>query len=189
MKIINKIKQFFEFFKRKNIQKKVLQFGIGFTIFQVLNKIGIALINPVILLCFEIYKAIVLMIIVSFILRFTLIIIYDEKKTDWFFIEGIKKWFAEWDGKTSPSIENKTKIVKIILYLLIKGGKILGKILSHVALNFYDPFLTVIWARKGSFIWNNIPDLLTWLYFIISIISCALISASWIKPLLNFLFN
>ncbi|MFA6251091.1 MAG: hypothetical protein WC603_00465 [Candidatus Paceibacterota bacterium] len=174
-KILSKLGILFGSLKEaESIKIKVSRFFLGFLFFQIINKLGILLINPLIIFLFETKTAIIVMIVVSFIIRYILIKIYDNQKIDWFGLEKFKQWYKQWDG-TSLIDENRTRMISIMIFILKKGGKYFGKPLLILVFIPYDPFLTVIIQRKGFNAWNNIPSLTTFLLFILSVTTCSFI--------------
>jgi len=187
--ILNRLNLFFSSLREaEKIEIKISRFGLGVLIFQVINKSIIVLINPVILFLFEIKTALFFMIIVSLIIRYSLIKIYDKQKIDWFGIEKFKQWYAQWDRKVLPKEKQIIK-KRIVIFILRKGGKYLGYPLLILFFIVYDPFLLVIWLRKGNNAWDNIPNIFTLFFFVLSAIMCACISALWEKPLVELLRN
>lgn len=174
MKKLEKIKIFFASLRLKNILAKIGRLGVGITIFQLINKFTLLFVNPTILVIFEFRTALILMIFFSIVLRYVMIKIYDSRKIDWFFIESLKRG-------DDVSLSKKTSIMRKIL----RYG---GKYLLTTVLFIYDPFLIVIYFRKDHFKWNGIPTFKTWSLFILSCITCALVSAGWIKPIINVIF-
>ncbi len=94
----------------------------------------------------------------TFIIRYLIIKTYDKNKVDIFGIEAIKAKIEN---------ENETVIAKIIKVLL---G--ISKIAVYVIV-FLDPAPTAIYFRKGNNRWNGIPDIKTWILFILSNIICS----------------
>lgn len=179
-KICNRIRIFFDSLKEaRDAKTKISKIGIGILFFQIVNKFAIIFINPFIIAFFDFWTALTLMIIISFIIRYSLIIFYDHQKIDWVNIEKFK--FLQSKG-LSITKEKRTTLIKIMI-----GALKVGRFFVICVLVPYDPFLTVIYQREGHNEWNNIPKISTWIFFALSIIICALISISWIKPVIEWL--
>lgn len=168
----------------KNPQKpwnKILNIGLGISVFQIVNKIGIGFINPMIVVLFDIRIALIVMFLVSILIRFGLIKLYDSLKIDWLYIEKIKE--KQLHGEKILFKDKQNYNTKLIIFL-----SKYGRFSLIFFLIFYDPFLLVIYQRTGSSAWNNIPSLTTFSLFIISCLACALIALSWTKPLVSLIF-
>lgn len=161
--------------------RKILNIGIGISIFQIVNKIGLGFINPIIVYIFDIKIAIVVMFLTSVLIRFCLIKLYDSLKIDWLYIEKIKE--KQLTGQTILVGSKNHCNTKLIVYL-----SKFGRFFLIFVLVIYDPFLLVIYQRSGSNTWNNIPNITTLGLFLISCLACTLIALSWTKPLVNFIF-
>ncbi|ETB63953.1 TPA: hypothetical protein DIC38_01525 [Candidatus Nomurabacteria bacterium] len=139
------------------IAKKIfLAIGI-LALYEILIKGFIFIITKI----FEGDLNLILLIVIpsTFIIRCVIIKTYDKNKIDIFGIEAIK---------AKIEIEKETMIAKIIKILL---G--ISKIAVYVIV-LLDPTATVIYFRKGSKLWNGIPDKITWALFILSNIICSI---------------
>ncbi len=96
---------------------------------------------------------------VTFIMRYLAIKFYDKREEDSIGIEAIK----------SKSINKKETLVAKILLFLLKIGKFATYLLVGL-----DSTATVIYFRKGSKLWNGIPDRKTWVLFTLSNIICSI---------------
>jgi hypothetical protein len=96
---------------------------------------------------------------VTFIMRYLAIKFYDKREEDSIGIEAIK----------SKSLSKKETLVAKILRFLLKIGKFAAYLIVAI-----DSTATVIYFRKGSKLWNGIPDRKTWVLFILSNIICSI---------------
>jgi len=162
---------------------KVSRFTMGFLAFNIVNKIGVFIANPIILFFSDDDLKIVFMVIFSLFLRFFLIKPYDHMKIDWFSIENLKEKRSI--GKSLSKEETQKLMIKIINFILKFGGRFI----LIIALIPIDPSITVIYQRKGYYKWNGIRGWFTKIIFVISTIACAYVSKIWIEPVLKILLR
>lgn len=133
---------------------------IGITIFIGTNWL-IKVLEFSIFKIFDLEIAAVLMFLVSFFLRYLIILAYDQIKIDWLLIEHLKeKIYKKQEDSENTYVTNK----------ILKWRKGSDRSLL-ISLVLFDPTVTAIYFRKGHHKWNNIPwDALK--PFLISVIFC-----------------
>jgi hypothetical protein len=149
------------------------RFKKGVIVFIIINS-AIKIFEYKITRYYDFEVAIILMFLSSLIIRYIIIIIYDLIKVDWLLIEHLK----EKHQQKQEATQNSSITRKISKY------KRIGKNFLLVALIFIDPVITVLYYRKGHYVWNKIPNIKTLILFVISVMICTITLASTIYSVL-----
>ena len=141
------------------------KFALGILMYISLNSFIAWGIFPYLVIIYRnIFLNILAIFLVSILIRYSMIVIYDYLKFDWFFIEEIKKQEELRDKK-------KNRIIK-----KIEKYKALGNMALMIMLVMTDSVITVLYYRPDSFRWNGLEGKKTKALFILSNILGALIA-------------
>lgn len=168
MKIVSLIKNFFRSLK-KDFVKKVLAGGTILLIIGMTIKTGVY--GIIASKCDNFALAFVWMILISLLIRYFLIKIYDLLKKDLFLIENIKSLR---ENKESNHITRR-----------IEKLKKLGRGFLLVGLVVFDPIITALYFRPGYDKWNGLPDTKTKILFFVSDVVCSIIWGSIMQGLVT----
>ncbi len=155
------------------------QFKIGLIVFIAIN-MAIKIVEYKIAEMNDFKIAILLMFLFSFLIRYSMILIYDFTKKDWLLIEYLKEKLHQKQESTEH-----TSVTRKILKL-----KKIGNWFLFIGLLCTDPVVTILYYRDGHHAWNNIPRKNFMLFFMSEII-CTLTLAGTIYSvfgLINLIF-
>lgn len=170
MKIVKFINTFFHSLK-KSFAKKILTGATILTIIGISIKFGVY--GIIASQCNNFINAFFWMVLISWLLRYLLVKIYDLLKKDYFLIENIK---STRENKESNRITRR-----------IEKLKKLGKYFLMIGLISFDPIITALYYRPGYNKWNGLPDLKTKILFFVSDVICSLIAGSFMMGLVKIL--
>ncbi len=141
--------------------KKLTGFGAGIAIRYIVNSTQGVIINPAFVYLLGYTISVVASTIVTIVIGIIMLKLYDLFKVDWFLLESLKKAHQD---KNQLHSENKA------LQLIIKWAESNKKLLF---LFFFlrDAFVTVIYFRKGAFLYDGFQETRIKLLFFASALS------------------
>jgi len=106
---------------------------------------------------------------INIIFRYLLIYWYDHSKIDKFKIEWLKKNLSQIFLEQNSFISKVHKLNKIRNFInKVKWLKWLGDLIFFIGLCIIEPLFAILFLRKGSYEYNDIPDLQTLSLFLLA---------------------
>lgn len=142
----------------KNLKKIFVAIG-AYSFRHFVGSLNSWVIGPAVLGLFSFNNAVVITFVISILINYFLILLYDQIKEDWFSIEDIKR-IRE---KSEIAHHSKSKFVRRVSAMSNTG------VFAFIFIwMFLDSIIVALLSREGSYKFNGIKSFRVWLLFISS---------------------
>ncbi len=115
---------------------------------------------------YSFWESALILFVFSVVFCFVSVKVYDKRKTDWIFVEALKR--AEEKKVVQDEQSSITKTIN-------KWSKF-GKYPLLLVLLIIDPVIVALYYRRGHYLYNGISSLRVWVLFLVSIILCSILA-------------